>query len=255
MAPEGEEAEMTTSGNDGRIDGRAPGELRRIEFQAGFQPYPEGSVLVSWGDSRIVCSVSCEDRVPPFLAGKGRGWVTAEYDMLPGSGNRRIRRDRVTGGVRGRSHEIQRLIGRSLRQCIDMTKLGERTLLVDCDVLVADGGTRVASITGGAVALRLATRSLVERGRLKDDPFLGFVAAVSVGLVEGRPLVDLCYEEDSNADVDLNLVATETGEVVELQATSEQGTVPLDVIERMSRAGLEAVSSLVVLQQAATARP
>ena len=229
-----------------RIDGRAPGDLRARSFETGFQPFPEASVLVSWGNSRIVCSVSAEERVPPFLIGQGKGWVTAEYDMLPGSGNRRIRRDRVTGGVRGRSHEIQRLIGRSLRQCIDMTRLGERTLIVDCDVLVADGGTRVASITGGTVALRLATRALMEKGRLKEDPFIEYVAAVSVGLVDGEPLVDLCYEEDSIADVDLNIVATQSGEIVELQATSEQATTPLETLERMSRAGLETIAGRIV---------
>jgi ribonuclease PH len=246
MSTEAETDSGRKPAGEKRIDGREPGDLRPISFETGFQPFPEGSVLVSWGSSRIICSVSAEERVPPFLIGKGRGWVTAEYDMLPGSGNRRIRRDRVTGGVRGRSHEIQRLIGRSLRQCMDMTKLGERTLIVDCDVLVADGGTRVASITGGTVALRLATRALMEKGRLKEDPFLEYVAAVSVGLIDGEPLVDLCYEEDSAADVDLNIVATESGEIVELQATSEQATTPLDALERMSRAGLEAITGRIV---------
>ncbi|MBN1435393.1 ribonuclease PH [Candidatus Fermentibacterales bacterium] len=237
---------MSEDGGVARTDGRGCGQVREISFQTGFQPFPEGSVLVAWGGTRVVCSATFEDRVPPFLAGKGTGWITAEYDMLPGSGNRRIRRDRISGGIKGRSHEIQRLIGRSLRQCADLSLLGERTLVVDCDVLTADGGTRVASISGGAVAARLATRRLLDRGKLERDPFLRFVAAVSVGLVDGTPMVDLCYDEDSRASMDMNLVVTEEGQIVELQTAAEQATAPLETVTAMARMGLAAALEQIV---------
>ena len=223
-----------------RIDGRQPEELREIVIEPGWQPSPEGSVLIAWGETRVLCSASIENRVPPFIQVRGSGWVTAEYDMVPGSGNRRIRRDRG-GPVKGRSQEIQRLIGRSLRQCLVLEKLGERTVTVDCDVLVADGGTRVAAITGGAVALRLAVKRLLDRGDLDQDPWRGYVAAVSMGMVAGSSLIDLCYEEDSRAEVDMNLVCTEAGKLVELQATAEQGSFDLESVTALSRKGLAIV--------------
>lgn len=228
-----------------RVDGREPDELRRIEIETGYQPLPDGSALISWGDTRVICSASVEDRVPRFLMGKGSGWVTAEYDMLPGSGNRRVRRDRG-GWIKGRSQEIQRLIGRSLRQTVNLERLGQRTITVDCDVLVADGGTRVASITGGAVALRLALKRLLLEEKLEIDPFLGFMGAVSLGLCGGEVLMDLCYEEDSSATMDMNVVAMEDGGLVEVQASAEKKAVPPQTAADMMREAVAAIVDEVV---------
>lgn len=228
-----------------RVDGREPDELRRIEIETGYQPLPDGSALISWGDTRVICSASVEDRVPRFLLGKGSGWVTAEYDMLPGSGNRRVRRDRG-GWIKGRSQEIQRLIGRSLRQTVNLERLGQRTITVDCDVLVADGGTRVASITGGAVALRLALKRLLLEEKLEIDPFLGFMGAVSLGLCGGEVLMDLCYEEDSSATMDMNVVAMEDGGLVEVQASAEKEAVPPQTAADMMREAVAAIVDEVV---------
>jgi ribonuclease PH len=231
-----------------RVDGRTDYEIREIRIETGYQPSPEGSALIQWGETRVLCSATVENRVPPFITTRGSGWVTAEYDMIPGSGNRRIRRDRG-GAVKGRSQEIQRLIGRSLRQSVRLDRLGDRTMTVDCDVLVADGGTRVAAVTGGAVAVRLALKRLVERGDLESDPWLGFVAAVSMGVVDGRPLMDLCYEEDSRASMDMNLVCMSTGMLVELQASAEQTPCALDEITSMTAAGIRAILECVVPAQ------
>jgi ribonuclease PH len=228
-----------------RVDGREPDELRRIEIETGYQPLPEGSALISWGDTRVICSASVEDRVPRFLMGKGSGWVTAEYDMLPGSGSRRVRRDRG-GWIKGRSQEIQRLIGRSLRQAVNLERLGTRTVTVDCDVLVADGGTRVASITGGAVALRLALKRLLLEKKLEIDPFEGFVGALSLGICKGATLVDLCYEEDSSATMDMNVVAMEDGGLVEVQASAEKEAVPPGAAAGMMREAVAAIVDEVV---------
>jgi len=228
-----------------RVDGREPDELRKIEIETGYQPLPDGSALISWGDTRVICSASVEDRVPRFLLGKGSGWVTAEYDMLPGSGNRRVRRDRG-GWIKGRSQEIQRLIGRSLRQTVNLERLGQRTITVDCDVLVADGGTRVASITGGAVALRLALKRLLLEEKLEIDPFLGFMGAVSLGLCGGEVLMDLCYEEDSSATMDMNVVAMEDGGLVEVQASAEKEAVPPQTAADMMREAVAAIVDEVV---------
>jgi len=234
-----------------RVDGREPDELREITVDTGFQPLPAGSALISWGDTRVICSASVEDRVPRFLMGKGSGWVTAEYDMLPGSGNRRVRRDRG-GWIKGRSQEIQRLIGRSLRQAVNLERLGQRTITVDCDVLVADGGTRVASITGGAVALRLALKRLILEKKLEIDPFLGFVGAVSLGLCDGAQLMDLCYEEDSSATMDMNVVAMEDGKLVEVQASAEKEAVaPEAAAEMMTEAVAAIVDEVVPVQREA----
>ncbi|OPL18590.1 MAG: ribonuclease PH [Candidatus Aegiribacteria sp. MLS_C] len=227
-----------------RADGRDRDELREIEIETGYQPLPEGSALITWGETRVLCSATVEYKVPFFLTGQGSGWVTAEYSMLPGSGNRRVKRERT--GARGRTQEIQRLIGRSLRQAVDLKAMGERTITVDCDVLVADGGTRAASIVGGAVALRLAIRRQLVEGRMKEDPFRGYVGAVSLGVVDGEVLLDLCYEEDSRASLDMNLVAFQSGGIVEMQATAEKGTVPLTVLEEMGGMALEAVTGLIL---------
>ena len=234
-----------------RIDGREKDELREIEIETGYQPLPEGSVLISWGETRVLCSATVEYRVPFFLTGQGSGWITAEYGMLPGSGNRRVRRER--SGAKGRTQEIQRLIGRSLRQAVNLEKMGERTITVDCDVLVADGGTRVASIVGGAVALRLAIKRQIVERKMKDDPFRGYVSALSLGVVGDDILLDLCYDEDSRAVMDMNVVVSESGELVELQATAEGGTVPLDTIHTMTEKAIEAIREVIIpIQKEAT---
>jgi ribonuclease PH len=199
-----------------RADGRVPTQLRPVSFQLGVQKWAEGSCLVRFGDTQVVCAATIADRVPPHLRGKGTGWVTAEYSMLPRATAERTDRESVKGRLGGRTHEIQRLIGRSLRDAIDLSRIGERTIAIDCDVLVADGGTRTASITGGYVALAAA---LITYGM--DRHLVGKVAAVSVGLVDGEALLDLDYSEDSRADVDFNVVGTDAGTFVEVQGTAE----------------------------------
>jgi len=199
-----------------RADGRVPTQLRPVSFTLGVQKWAEGSCLIKVGDTQVLCAATIADRVPPHLRGKGTGWVTAEYSMLPRATAERTDRESVKGKLGGRTHEIQRLIGRSLRDAIDLTRLGERTITVDCDVLQADGGTRTASITGGYVALASA---LITYGM--DRHLVGRIAAVSVGLVDGEALLDLDYSEDSRADVDFNVVGTDAGTFVELQGTAE----------------------------------
>src|SRR5438093_6651017 len=202
-----------------RADGRRPGELRPVRLVPGFLPPAEGSVLIEAGETRIICTATVQENVPPFLRGRGRGWVTAEYAMLPRSSAERIERERRGPG--GRTQEIQRLIGRSLRAAVDLEALGERSILVDCDVIQADGGTRTASITGGFVALALALERLRAAGTLERLPITRTIAAVSAGIVEGRALLDLAYDEDSRAEVDLNVVMTGAGQLVEVQGTAE----------------------------------
>ena len=199
-----------------RADGRIPTQLRPVRFELGVQKWAEGSCIVHFGDTRVLCAATIADRVPPHLRGKGTGWVTAEYSMLPRATAERTDRESVKGKLGGRTHEIQRLIGRSLRGVVDLGRLGERTITVDCDVLQADGGTRTASITGGYVALAAA---LITYGM--DRHLVGRIAAVSVGLVDGAPLLDLDYSEDSRADVDFNVVGTDAGTFVEVQGTAE----------------------------------
>ena len=202
-----------------RIDNRANDQARPVEIIPDFVRTADGSCLIATGNTRVICTASVEETVPPFLRGKGQGWVTAEYAMLPASTSQRKKRDGIKKD--GRSVEIQRLIGRSLRQAIDLTKLGERTITLDCDVLEADGGTRTASITGAMVALTLAVDKLVSEGKLLQSPIIHQVAAVSVGVVDDTPCCDLCYVEDSSAQVDMNLVMNEQGEFIELQGTGE----------------------------------
>jgi len=201
-----------------RIDGRAPDELRPVRMTLGYQSFAEGSVLIEIGKTVVLCAASLEDRVPGFLKGSGEGWLTAEYSMLPRSTLTRTPRERNSGG---RSQEIQRLIGRSLRAACDLTVLGERTLTVDCDVLQADGGTRTAAITGAYVAVYQAFQTLRKRGVLKSNPLTKMIAATSVGIVDGTPYLDLCYEEDFRAQVDFNVVMTDHKEFVEIQGTAE----------------------------------
>ncbi|RJQ38763.1 MAG: ribonuclease PH [Dehalococcoidia bacterium] len=204
-----------------RADGRAWDELRQVKITPGFLSFAEGSALIEIGHTRVICSVSIEDRVPNFLKGKGTGWITAEYAMLPRATVTRTPREAATGRISGRSHEIQRLIGRSLRAMADMSALGERTLTVDCDVLQADGGTRTAAITGACVALHQAVKNLSSIGILSGHPLKNLVAATSVGIVRRNMLLDLCYDEDAGAEVDFNVVMTDRGEFVEIQGTAE----------------------------------
>jgi len=204
-----------------RIDGRAYNELRPIEIIPGYQGFAEGSALIKLGKTHVLCAVSVEERVPAFLKGSGTGWITAEYAMLPRATVTRTQRDSTQGHVGGRNQEIQRLIGRSLRAIADMKALGERTLLVDCDVIQADGGTRTASITGSYVALQLAVEKLMRMGIIQKSPLKCAVAATSVGIVANNMLLDLCYDEDSQAGVDFNIVMTGKGEFVEVQGTAE----------------------------------
>ncbi|HZT60107.1 MAG TPA: ribonuclease PH [Pyrinomonadaceae bacterium] len=204
-----------------RTDGRRADELREIRITPGFMPYAEGSALIEIGQTRVVCSATLDERVPFFRRNTGQGWLTAEYAMLPRATQQRTQRETGKGGPSGRTHEIQRLIGRSLRAVTNLARVGERTITVDCDVLQADGGTRTASITGAYVALVLACRRLVKDGKLPSLPLTGEVAAVSVGVVAGVPLLDLKYDEDSRAEVDMNVVATGDGRFVELQGTAE----------------------------------
>ena len=228
-----------------RGDGRAPDQMRALSAELGVQKWAEGSAIITVGNTVVICSASVEDRVPPHLRGKGTGWITAEYSMLPRATNTRSDREAVRGKLGGRTHEIQRLIGRSLRQAVDLTKLGERSILIDCDVLVADGGTRCASITGGWIALAIAMRTK------KLDQFLTRnIAAVSVGVVDGRPVLDLPYEEDSRADVDLNVVATEGGHYVELQGTAEQEPFDRASLDAMLALADKGIAELITFQRA-----
>lgn len=202
-----------------RADGRAADELRSVELIAGVQRYAEGSILIKMGNTQVLCSASIEAGLPPWLKGRGQGWLTAEYALLPRATHTRTRRER--NGASGRTQEIQRLIGRSLRATVDLKQLGERTITIDCDVLQADGGTRTAAITGSYVALVQATGQLIASGELSASPLIAQIAAVSVGIVDGQPLLDLCYVEDSAAEVDCNVVQTDQGRFVEIQGTAE----------------------------------
>jgi len=231
-----------------RKDGRRFDELRPVKIIPHFLKYAEGSVLIEVGETKVICSVSVEEKVPPFLKDTGMGWITAEYAMLPRSTQSRTPRDSITG-KKGRSYEIQRLIGRSLRAVVDLTLLGERTFWVDCDVIQADGGTRTASITGAFVALALAVRKLLAQGILPKDPIREPVAAVSCGLLGEEVLLDLTYEEDSFADVDANFVLTESLKIVELQATAEKEPFPWKLFEQMKVLAEKGITHLISLQK------
>ena len=234
-----------------RTDKRQPDEMRPVEIVTGYLVTAEGSALIKVGNTQVLCAASVEDTVPPFLRGGGKGWVTAEYAMLPRATGKRTPREVTKGHPSGRTQEIQRLIGRSMRAVVDMAALGERTIFLDCDVLQADGGTRTASITGAFVALAVALRTLVEHRVLKTLPLRDHVAATSVGLVGGVPLLDLCYEEDSRADVDMNVVMTGKGRFIEVQATAEH--TPFDDTQLATLIGLArtGIGRLVEIQKAA----
>ncbi len=218
-----------------RPSGRAPDEMRAIDIQTGFTKHAEGSVLVSFGDTRVLVTASVEERVPPFLRGKGQGWVTAEYSMLPRATHTRGSREAAKGKQSGRTQEIQRLIGRSLRAVTDLQKLGERQIVLDCDVIQADGGTRTAAISGAWVALRLAVDKLMAGGALTEDPILHKVAAISCGIHQGTPVLDLDYIEDSAADADANFVLIEGGKIAEAQATAEGACYDEESLLRLLR--------------------
>jgi ribonuclease PH len=231
-----------------RRHGRAVDALREVKITPGFTKYAEGSVLVEMGETRVICTASVEDRVPPFLRNSGKGWVTAEYSMLPRATDQRTPRESSRGGPSGRTQEIQRLIGRSLRAVTAMNRLGERTITVDCDVIQADGGTRTASVTGGFVALALALGRLKEEGRLGVLPLSDYVAAVSVGVVSGNALLDLDYSEDSKADVDMNVVRTGSGFFIEVQGTAETGPFSRQQMDRMLELAGSGIERLVAAQ-------
>src|SRR6201993_2128633 len=234
-----------------RANGRASSELRTVRLSPGFAATAEGSVLIEIGNTRVLCNATIEQTVPAWLRNSGRGWVTAVYGMLPRATLTRTPRESERGKIAGRTHEIQRLIGRSLRAVVDMRALGERTVILDCDVLQADGGTRTAAITGACVAMAIAFRRLLDAGTLKKPPLTQLVAATSVGIVEGVTLLDLAYEEDSQAEVDMNVVMTEGGGLVEVQATAERNAFPREKLIEMMDHAQRGIIELVAAQRAA----
>jgi len=237
-----------------RPSGRAPDQMRTISIEPGFTKHAEGSVLVSFGDTRVLVTASVEDRVPPFMRGKGEGWVTAEYGMLPRSTHTRSNREAAKGKQSGRTQEIQRLIGRSLRSVMDMKLLGERQITLDCDVIQADGGTRTASISGAWVAMRLAVDGLLKDGKLTVDPIRQKVAAISCGIYEGTPVLDLDYIEDSNAHADANFVLIGDGNIAEVQATAEGATYDEEALLRLLRLARIGCTEIFAAQDRATGR-
>jgi ribonuclease PH len=236
-----------------RADGRKASELRPIRITPNFTRNALGSVLIEAGQTRVICTATAEEQVPPFLRDSGQGWVTAEYGMLPGSSSARIQREAARGRVGGRTHEIQRLIGRSLRAVTNLEALGERSIWLDCDVIEADGGTRTASITGAYVALAVAVRRLRAAGRITADPLTGSVAAVSAGMVGGHALLDLCYAEDSKAEVDMNFVMTGTGRFIEVQGTAESKPFTKAQLDRLADLAWDGIQQLTALQRDALA--
>ncbi|MGC9399326.1 MAG: ribonuclease PH [Anaerolineae bacterium] len=231
-----------------RIDGRAPDEIRPVSFELAPLKYPEGSALIRMGDTRVLCAVTVEPHVPPWRQGSGAGWLTAEYALLPRATQERTRRSHIEGG---RAQEIRRLIGRSLRRAVDLAALGERTIIVDCDVLQADGGTRTASITGGYVAVALAVRHLAEQGELSADVLAPPVAAISLGVVDGDLLLDLNYAEDVRAQVDLNVVMNEDGRFIEVQGTAEGEPISRETLDALLSLSVPGVQALIAAQREA----
>ena len=242
---------VDTAAVQARPDGRAEDELRPIKVTKNFTKFAPGSVLIESGDTKVLCTAMVEEKVPPFLRGQGKGWVSAEYSMLPSSTQPRKIRDRSKGKIDGRSNEIQRLIGRSLRAMIDLKKLGENTITIDCDVIQADGGTRTASITGAAVALIDAMNVLLAQKKIKQDPLKGLVAAISVGIFKDEVLLDLCYEEDSNCQTDLNVVMTQAGEFIEIQGTAEDKPFTRTQCNAMLEMAEQGIQALIKKQQEA----
>jgi ribonuclease PH len=246
---------QTPTASNSRSDGRLPQQLRPIRFQNHFAPHATGSTLIEWGNTRVICGVTVEESVPRWMKEQNvtGGWITAEYSMLPYSTLQRKPRDSTKGKIDGRSQEIQRLIGRAMRAALDLEKLGSRTIWVDCDVLQADGGTRTAAITGAYVALSLAVKKLIAEGKLAQNPILHAVAAVSMGMVGGQALLDLCYVEDAAAAVDFNLVMNSAGEFIEMQGTGEESTFSEGQLAALLALGKAGVRDLLSAQQAALA--
>ena len=232
-----------------RPSGRAPDELRPVRFTRRYTKHAEGSVLVEFGDTRVICTASVDESVPRFLKGKGRGWVTAEYGMLPRATGSRMNREAASGRQGGRTQEIQRLIGRALRAAVDMDALGERTIQLDCDVIQADGGTRTAAITGAFVALSDAVRHLLDARVIARDPLHGMVASVSVGIVNGEPVLDLDYAEDSTAETDMNVVMNDAGAFIELQGTAEGHAFRRDELDAMLELAVAGIAELIAAQR------
>jgi ribonuclease PH len=235
-----------------RVDGRASDQIREVSIETNFVKHPEGSVLISMGDTRVICTATVEDRVPPFLRGQGKGWIAAEYAMLPRATETRNIRESSKGKVSGRTMEIQRLIGRSLRSVINLEKIGERTVWIDCDVIQADGGTRTASITGAFVALALAMDKVMSKGKVKDWPIQDYLAAISVGVDSKKgELLDLCYVEDASAEVDMNVVMTGKHEFVELQGTGEEATFSRPQLNKLLDLAEIGIDALILKQKEA----
>lgn len=232
-----------------RFDGRLNDELRTVKMTKDYIMHPQGSVLIEMGHTKVICTAMIEEKVPPFLKGSGTGWITAEYGMLPGSTQTRKIRDAAKGKIDGRSMEIQRLIGRALRSVVDLEKLGERTIWIDCDVIQADGGTRTAAITGSFVALMSAFQKLIQQGSLEAAPITDYVAAVSVGVHQNEVILDLCYEEDSKAEVDMNLVMTGSGKFIEIQGTGEERPFDQEELTQMLAVGNKGIRELMAIQK------
>ncbi len=232
-----------------RTDGRNPGDMRPVKITRNYIKHAEGSVLIEVGDTKVICTATLEESVPPFMRNKGVGWLTAEYAMIPRSSGQRIRRESSAGKVGGRTHEIQRLIGRSLRSVVDMAYLGERTFWMDCDVIQADGGTRTASITGAFIALCDAVSDARLRGKITVNPIKDYLAAISVGIIEGTPMLDLCYTEDSTAEVDMNIVQTGSGGFVEVQGTAEGQPFSRKLMDELTVLGENGIKQLVAMQK------
>jgi len=251
-----EETTSNNTQNPQRSENRQPDQLRTIQFKNNIAPHATGSTLIEWGNTRVVCGVTIEENVPRWMKEQKKegGWITAEYSMLPYSTHSRKQRDATKGRIDGRSQEIQRLIGRAIRAAVDLKKLGSRTIWVDCDVLQADGGTRTASITGGFVALSLAIQTLIDKELLKESPIINGVAAVSMGVVNGIPILDLDYVEDVNAEVDMNLVMTDKDEYIEVQGTGEKGTFHHQELTRLLELGSKGIKELIELQKQAIAQ-
>jgi ribonuclease PH len=232
-----------------RPDGRKNDEMRAVKITRGFIGTAEGSVLIELGNTRVICTASIEEKVPPFLKDQNRGWITAEYSMLPRATQTRTMRESTAGRVGGRTHEIQRLIGRSLRSVVNLNLLGQRTFWIDCDVIQADGGTRTASITGAFICLNEAFEVAIKKGMISRTPITDYLAAISAGIVGGEPVLDLCYQEDSSAEVDMNIVMTGSGKLVEIQGTAEGNPFSTDALDELIQLGGEGISSLITIQK------
>ncbi|MCX8026583.1 MAG: ribonuclease PH [Thermodesulfovibrionales bacterium] len=232
-----------------RIDGRKNDEMRKVTFTRRFITTAEGSVLIEMGNTRVICTATIEEKVPPFLRDQKKGWITAEYGMLPRSTQTRTMREASTGRIGGRTHEIQRLIGRALRAVVDLQALGERTVWIDCDVIQADGGTRTASITGAFVALNDALYNALKSGIIEKNPIKDYLAAISVGVINNEVLLDLCYSEDSTAEVDMNMVMTGSGKIVEIQGTAESNPFNKDVLNKLIQYAEKGISELIRMQK------